>query len=66
MNTASPSSGSIALVGNMIHPGSWKTITENCRGYMNPNNPNMEYWFVAMGSSQGASGYAFAAASGLF
>ncbi len=66
MNTASPSSGSIAQVGNMIHPGSWKTITENCRGYMNPNNPNMEYWFVAMGSSQGASGYAFAAASGLF
>lgn len=66
MQTASPSSGSIAQVGNMTHPGNWRTVTENCRGYMNPDNPNMEYWFVAMGSSQGASGYAFAAASGLF
>ena len=45
----------------------WTDDTKgNCRKAMNPNNTNMQYWFVAMGKSTLGSSYAFSAGRYLF
>lgn len=42
------------------------TSTVDCKKFMDPKNPNMNYWFVAMGKSKLGSAYAFSASSYLY
>lgn len=72
IETVTPRNGSIQTVQDEEHPGSNQAVTKRCQQYMDPNNTNMTYWFVAMGRTgpvddpEKQSTPAFAAAPDLY
>lgn len=68
LNAASTNGTSIMASGtmNLDTRNSWTQTSTNCKNGMNPNNPNMTYWFVAIGKSPLGSGYAFSAGGFLY
>ena len=68
LNAASTNGTSIMASGtmNLDTRNNWTQTSTNCKSGMNPNNPNMTYWFVAIGKSPLGSGYAFSAGGFLY
>ena len=68
LNAASTNGTSIMASGtmNLDTRNNWTQTSTNCKNGMNPNNPNMTYWFVAIGKSPLGSGYAFSAGGFLY
>ena len=68
LNAASTNDTSIMASGtmNLDTRNNWTQTSTNCKSGMNPNNPNMTYWFVAIGKSPLGSGYAFSAGGFLY
>lgn len=68
LNAASTNDTSIMASGtmNLDTRNNWTQTSTNCKNGMNPNNPNMTYWFVAIGKSPLGSGYAFSAGGFLY
>ena len=68
LNAASTNDTSIMASGtmNLDTRNNWTQTSTNCKSGMNPNNPNMRYWFVAIGKSPLGSGYAFSAGGFLY
>ena len=51
---------------NLNSGNSWAQTSTNCKNAMSADNPNMKYWFVAVGWSPLGSGYAFSAGRYLY
>jgi hypothetical protein len=66
IETASSNGTSIVATGDLSLTTGSLNQSVNCLGYMNKDNSNINYWFVAMGKTFLGSSYAFSASGYLY